>query len=55
MKSLSTGASILMIFGAAMFSARADTILFQSEPKASTFAAVFQNNSPSSPKMGPAR
>ena len=52
MKRLSTGASIFMIFGAAIFSARADTILFQSEPKASTFAAVFQNNSPSAPQIG---
>lgn len=37
---------------ATMTPTRADTFLFQSEPKASTFAAVFQNGSPSTPQIG---
>jgi hypothetical protein len=51
-QSLSTGPVGFLLAIAAMFSARADTVLFQSEPKASTFAAVFQNNSPSTPQIG---
>lgn len=51
-KSLSKRASIFLTFAAAFYSARADTFLFQGEPKASAFAAVFQNNSPGSPQIG---
>jgi hypothetical protein len=51
MKSVGAGFS-LTILSAAMVSVRGDRVLFQSEPKASTFAAVYQNNSPSSPEIG---
>jgi hypothetical protein len=51
-KNLYTRVSIPVIFMAALSSASAQTVLFKSPPSTSTFEAVFQNDSPNSPKIG---